>query len=144
MSSKDTQRVREWRLKNLKLCTNCNNAQIYPESKYCRSCSAILRGQVDKTLKDAIYEKLHKSSAFALVRSRARTKMREAGKLNSCMNCGYNKHVEVCHIVAISEFSEDTMISEINSEENLLALCPNCHWEFDHGMLKLPNINNLV
>ena len=142
--NKDYQRVKEWRMKNLKLCTNCNVKQIYPESKFWQSCSAILRGQVDKTLRDAIYEKHHKSSAFALVRSRARTKMKQAGLLYCCMNCGYDKHVEVCHITPISAFSEDTMISEINSEENLMALCPNCHWEFDHGMLKLENINNLA
>jgi predicted HNH restriction endonuclease len=24
------------------------------------------------------------------------------------------------------------MISEINKPENLIILCPNCHWEFDH------------
>jgi predicted restriction endonuclease len=25
----------------------------------------------------------------------------------------------------------------VNSLDNLLGLCPNCHWEFDHGLLRL-------
>lgn len=54
-----------------------------------------------------------------------------------CVACGYNKHVEVCHIKQVSEYPDDALISEINSLDNLVALCPNCHWEFDHGLLKL-------
>jgi hypothetical protein len=25
----------------------------------------------------------------------------------------------------------------VNSLENLIALCPNCHWELDHGLHSL-------
>lgn len=32
-------------------------------------------------------------------------------------------------------FSMDSLISEINSLENLIYLCPNCHWEFDNELL---------
>lgn len=49
--------------------------------------------------------------------------------------CGYNKHVEVCHKQAIHTFSETATIGEVNAPENLLILCPNCHWEFDYGLL---------
>jgi hypothetical protein len=24
----------------------------------------------------------------------------------------------------------------VNSLDNLVGLCPNCHWEFDHGLLQ--------
>jgi len=54
-----------------------------------------------------------------------------------CKNCGYNKHIEICHIKSVSSFQDDIKISEINRRENLIALCPNCHWEFDNGILKL-------
>lgn len=54
-----------------------------------------------------------------------------------CQNCSYALHVELCHITAVSTFSEDTKISEINSPENLLGLCRNCHWEFDNNHLTL-------
>ncbi len=54
-----------------------------------------------------------------------------------CFVCGYDKYIEVCHIIGISTFNENTLITQINSIDNLIALCPNCHWEFDHGLLKL-------
>ena len=54
-----------------------------------------------------------------------------------CAICGYTKHVEVAHIKAVSEFSNETPISTINSITNLIGLCPNHHWEYDNGMLKL-------
>ena len=54
-----------------------------------------------------------------------------------CKNCGYDKHVEVCHIKSISEFDKTSLISEINSLDNLIYLCPNCHWEYDHKIISL-------
>ena len=28
------------------------------------------------------------------------------------------------------------MLSKINDPKNLLPLCPNCHWEYDNGIIK--------
>ena len=39
--------------------------------------------------------------------------------------------------LAVSDFDDSALISEINSKDNLIALCPNHHWEYDHGLLKL-------
>jgi heterodisulfide reductase subunit B len=83
------------------------------------------------TLGEAIYEQLHKSSAFALVRSRARAVFKDHPQI--CQTCGYDKHVEICHKKAIKDFPHTALVSEINSPDNLLMLCPNCHWEFDHS-----------
>ena len=44
----------------------------------------------------------------------------------------YDKHIEIAHIKAIKDFDPDTRLSQINDVSNLLPLCPNCHWEFDH------------
>lgn len=84
------------------------------------------------TLEEAIYSSHHKSSAYALIRTRARAVM--SGKPRICSECGYSKHVEVAHIKAISSFSPDTLVSVVNDETNLKFLCPNCHWEFDKKM----------
>ena len=54
-----------------------------------------------------------------------------------CIRCGYDKHIEVCHRRLLTSFPLDTAISVVNSLENLAGLCPNCHWEFDHGLLQL-------
>lgn len=53
---------------------------------------------------------------------------------------GYDKHIEIAHIKAVSDFSDDSLISEINDKNNLVALCPNHHWEFDNGFLKKEDI----
>lgn len=58
-----------------------------------------------------------------------------------CEICGYNSHVEVCHIIASSKFNDDAKLSEINRIENLIGLCPNHHWEFDSGMMPMEQIN---
>ena len=55
----------------------------------------------------------------------------------TCKVCGYDKHIQVCHIKSVSSFSDESLITEINSKDNLVGLCPNHHWEFDHGLLKL-------
>ena len=49
--------------------------------------------------------------------------------------CGYEKHVEACHIKPVKEFGMDALLSEVNSAENIAPLCPNCHWELDSGLL---------
>lgn len=112
-------------------CKNCST-NIITSKKYCSNCRKAvdyLRGNI--TLQEAIYVRLHKSSAFALVRTRARAVMRKFG-INKCQNCGYDKHTEVAHKNKISSYPLNTMLSEINNPNNLLVLCRNCHWEFDH------------
>lgn len=53
-------------------------------------------------------------------------------KDQTCAQCGYSKHVEVCHIRAITSFPNTALLKEINCVENIMYLCPNCHWEFDN------------
>jgi predicted HNH restriction endonuclease len=44
--------------------------------------------------------------------------------------------VEICHIKGIAEFSQNSLISEVNALSNLVALCKNHHWEHHHGYLR--------
>lgn len=85
----------------------------------------------DITLSEAIYQKHHRSSAYSLVRTRARAAAKKLG-FDKCEKCGYDKHVEIAHVKGISTFEGHTLLSVINSPDNLMALCPNCHWEFDN------------
>ena len=108
--------------------------------RFCKCCGAAVpstRTKCDEcllpkdiTLEQATYTRHHKSSAFALVRSRARASVKHREQV--CESCGYKKHVEVCHITPISSYPSETLLSVINSADNLLLLCPNCHWEYDH------------
>jgi hypothetical protein len=88
-----------------------------------------------KTLGEVIAEK-YPTNKYHRVRTNARFLFKR--KLsNSCEHCGYEKHVELCHIKPIASFPENTFIKEINSEKNLISLCPNCHWELDNGLITI-------
>lgn len=63
--------------------------------------------------------------------------MQASAHEKKCKACGYSLHVEVCHIKPIKEFVDTSLIKEINDLKNLIYLCPNCHWEFDHNRLSL-------
>lgn len=76
-------------------------------------------------------------SARSFIRKKAQENYINSCKPLKCAICGYDKHVEIAHIKAVSNFSEDTTIGEINSIDNLIALCPNHHWEYDSGVLKI-------
>lgn len=58
----------------------------------------------------------------------------------SCQYCGYGTHIDLCHKKPISKFSDDSKLSDINSLSNNIVLCPNHHWEYDHGILDIANI----
>lgn len=74
---------------------------------------------------------IHPSSTNAAIRNFARSWFRFL-TLKPCNNCGYSKHVELCHIKAISSFPDSALMSEVNNINNIIQLCPNCHWEFDN------------
>lgn len=126
-------RISPRRKKNpiLHICPKCNKqmGRLRKENSVCRDCYRRL--PVDMTLKEATYLVHHRSSAFALIRTRARAVGKAQG-FTCCSICGYDKHFEVSHIKAIKDFSEDTLVSVINHPSNLRPLCPNCHWEIDH------------
>lgn len=115
--------------KKTRKCHSCDSL-VSSKYKFCSECKKLFYN-VDKTLKEVIYTEHHKSSAYALVRTRARAIAKKLG-WNKCSQCGYDKHVEIAHIQAINKFDDNTFISVINHESNLKPLCPNCHWEYDH------------
>lgn len=100
-------------------------------SKYCKVCR-----QTDETTIDDMKQR-QKYQKHSAIRSRARTIYRKSSKSKSCIACNYDKHYEVCHIKAINEFPGSSKLGEVNCLSNLVALCRNCHWEFDNGLLNL-------
>ena len=76
-------------------------------------------------------------SARSSIQKSAREVFFEHNQHPKCEICGYDKHVEVAHRKAVSDFDDDTTIRDINSIGNLIGLCPNHHWEYDHGILEL-------
>lgn len=92
-------------------------------------------------------ELFNKSSCWQNARSTiarmARKAYADSDKPKSCIVCGYKNHYEVAHIKAVSEFPKDSLLSEINNVDNLIALCPNHHWEYDNMKLDISQYLNI-
>lgn len=124
------------RTRTVHFCESCKS-ELPPNHwrrKYCDDCH--------KIRSDAIRNRQlgnDRASSKILVNRYARQLARKSAMaispVVSCAFCGYSKHVEACHIKPISQFSSESTMSEINDPSNIVLLCPNCHWEFDHGLL---------
>lgn len=121
------------------LCQKCNKRLTRykgnRKSTLCQKCyndeECINYG--NKTLQEVLMEGLSRAARhkYQLVRQHAKRVVRQFGLSKVCL-CGYSKHVELCHKKSISSFDKQTKLNVINSSENLVYLCPNCHWEFDN------------
>ncbi|MBI4673561.1 MAG: HNH endonuclease [Chloroflexi bacterium] len=119
---------REW------ICVQCGNPTT-ERRKYCDGCSPDYFKWMERTIgelsRDGSYQ------MYRTVRALARRIYNDSGRPLACAICGYSDHIEICHIKAISSFDKKTRIREVNRLENLVALCPNHHWEFDRGRIDL-------
>ena len=122
-------------------------ASILQKSKKCLKC---IKNNLDniKNMTIQEYQDLpsvqnkHPSWKNSHIRQFARSWNKPFTK-NGCQRkgCTYSLHVEICHIKPICEFPLTTKLGEVNHISNILALCRNCHWEFDHKKLILDQIN---
>lgn len=87
---------------------------------------------VDLTKRELYNRRSSWQNARSTIQKYARITYKGSDKPKECIVCKYTKHYEVAHITAVSDFSDDTLISEINHIDNLIALCPNHHWEYDN------------
>jgi hypothetical protein len=133
--------VRRWRSRHKHKCKLCPS-MILPDSTHCTKCSVAIRSEVSRDTTLAEYHLLlslkgkHPSWLNAHLRYFARFWNSDLSK-GSCQRCHYALHVEIAHIRAVSTFPETATIGEVNARSNVLGLCPNCHWEFDNGLLKM-------
>lgn len=87
----------------------------------------------NKTKKELFLQYKNWQSARSRIQKHARFIFKNSDTKQSCLICDYSLHYEVCHLKSVSEFDENSKIVEdINSLNNLIALCPTHHWEFDN------------
>ena len=130
------------RLKLFSTIQTCKRCGINSGKKsvYCIGCKPVRQPKksidskyLDKKIKEVSYNNGQPSN-YTKIRSHARVIIKRYKK-SICENCGYDKYVECCHKKAISAFSKEALINEVNHIDNLIYLCPNCHWEFDKGLI---------
>lgn len=131
-------------------CQNCPNIisgekKCLRKRKFCDKCYIEYRysgasGDLEKFKLITIgkfradYNLYH---AHAKIRGWSRKIYENQNKDIKCKICGYSFHCEICHIKSICDFPDTATIYEINHIDNLVALCPNHHVEFDRGHIKL-------
>lgn len=123
------------RKRKIYLCKSGCGAQINYNRKYCKNCFNNKR--IDwENMTYQYFLNRHYSFRHTMIRELARKVYKKCGKPQKCAVCEF-QHIEVCHIKPINEFLPETKLKEINSPDNLVGLCPNHHYELDHGILKL-------
>lgn len=121
-------------------CDRCKNP-CTTTRRFCRSCwSIIVTERSIFRWENALIKELKaggnaNNSRYTYIRELARKNFYSDSNIKACFICGYDKHIEVCHIKPIKSFSDDTKVSEINHINNLIGLCRNHHWELDHNLL---------
>lgn len=132
-------------------CKNCNeNFNVkkrtidrFEQKRFCETCRYLSKSSLYKTTKLALFAKNKNwQSARNSVRKHACSVFRKSQMPLICFICEYDCHVEIAHIKAVSQFSDDSLIIKINHISNLVALCPNHHWEFDNGKFSIINRNS--
>lgn len=116
-------------------CKKCGGA-VEKWKTLCNSVECRIRVTLLSGTKGALFEACKWQSAHSYIRNNSRSVYASSDRPKACVVCGYNYHYDVCHIRPVSDFDDGAMISEINSINNLVALCPNHHWELDHGRLE--------
>lgn len=120
------------RKRKIYYCKICNT-EVKSRRKYCSIvCNPRLNDYSTLTLKDLKLRFPHILRFHSSIRDISRRVYFNSTSNRNYEKCNYDKHIEVCHIKNLSFFSDSTLISEINNINNLIGLCPNCHWELDN------------
>jgi predicted nucleic acid-binding Zn ribbon protein len=117
--------------------------------KYCKICGTPIKNRrrvctkCNKNIVDwstITLESMNNKRQYQInsrIRELARNQYFKEHKNYSCKICGYDKHIEIHHIKPITSFPKTTPISIINDNSNLIALCPNHHWELDNNIITI-------
>jgi len=127
--------------RTIKICKNCgSNIDIRSKWNLCQKCHASQNYERCKNI--TIRELKRKASNrkngrwySSEIRNFARSWNKDL--LTKPCRCGFSHHVEICHIKPIKTFPDGARMSEVNRRNNLIQLCPNCHWLLDNEFLQL-------
>jgi hypothetical protein len=125
------------RQRMVRSCNHCGTALLTRRTT-CDSCNPSLVDWRTVSLQQLKTKALQQYAAQ--IRSLARVAYRKSSRAKACAVCGYGTHYEVCHIKPINAFLPTDFVADVNRLSNLVALCPNHHWEFDHELLSAASI----
>lgn len=103
-----------------------------------RRCDNCTLAAVSKTTKGELRRR--NKNWRATIQGHARDCFVESGLTLQCVVCQYRIHADVCHVKPVCEFADTEEVSAINCINNLVALCKNHHWEYDHSLMSKGDI----
>lgn len=115
-------------------CPVCQKS-LRNNAKYCQSHRRPYKLSDTTTISELTQSAKYQKSAY--LRNHARRVYKRSGKPLACFVCDYSNHIEVCHIKPIASFPDTATLGEVNCIDNLVALCPNHHWELDNKLITL-------
>jgi predicted restriction endonuclease len=125
--------------KRSRTCKNDGcNSPILSSRTYCEKHNPTVFSVPDVSMAEVRGKRSYQK--HSVIRHYARKQYNLSGRPMSCSICGYDKHVHICHIKAISDFQPHDRLDTINHMSNLVALCPNHHWELDNNLLTISDI----
>lgn len=119
-------------------CATCST-EVWRKRKYCKKeCDPQFVDWSKVTI--GTIRKRSTMNKHVAIRCHANRIYKLAKKPDYCAICAYSKCYQVCHIKAVKNFSNSTVMTVVNSLNNLIALCPNHHWELDHNLLSAKDL----
>jgi len=102
--------------------------KLYKERKTYKEISQIL-GIPQSTVGYYVYkQKICNRYGDGIINGATRQRIKNLLNINSCELCGYDRILDVAHIVPRKDGGKWTL-------DNVLILCPNCHRLFDKNLL---------
>lgn len=117
------------------LCS-CGNVKM-TRSISCKKCASSLYLQT--TLGELRDLATRDAQVYNTLRGRSRSLARKQFVM-ACGICGYDFHVDVCHIVGLSTLPDETTVEDATGVNNFVLLCRNHHWELDHNALDIDTV----
>jgi predicted restriction endonuclease len=112
-----------------------NRARNAPKVEYtCPSCKKIFVGSKQRSMKRKKYcsmkckRKADSGRSLTKGRTVCNRKSWKSQFVNYCEICGFDRVVNRSHIIPVH-------LDGQHIPENIVVLCPNHHWLFDHGKL---------
>jgi transposase-like protein len=128
-----------------KLCPNIKpiySCEQYPQKVLHMDVKRLGKTEttIDNYTKAILFDKYGYRRAKCIIGDNARKKYKNALKYRKCNCCHYDKHYEICHIKAVADFDDNALLKDINSPDNLIALCRNHHKELDRNVKTLDEL----
>lgn len=118
-------------------CKKCGR-KIQCNSTFCLPCRKLntIKKYGEKTIGEFRTLPAVAKNRYVLVRQHAARVMKYYNSTkDNCLFCDYSNHIQLCHIKDIGDFPDEITLNIINDPANLVYLCPNHHWDLDHGFL---------